>query len=285
MLKQIISRKLDNIIPFTFLLVCMTLLPSFVMAQNTAGSIPAIISYLLSRSTPIIPPITVIGSLNDTGIVTCANETSNGLTCPVSDYLGQDAQYGRDATDNNKADGHAGFSFTKLDASGQALSSGASQWSCVKDNVTGLIWEVKTTEGGLQDNSQTYTWYNSTGHNDGGSAGTENGGSCYESGYCDTEGYVHQVNQQGLCGAKDWRLPTTSELEGLVNFNQIKPTIETAYFPNIRSRSLYYWSSYWSSSPFSSYSGNAWCVHFSYGSSSYAHKNSSMYVRLVRMGQ
>ncbi len=82
------------------------------------------------------------------------------MACPVATYPGQDAEYGRDATHNDNSDGHAGFSFTKLDANGNTLPTTALSWSCVKDNVTGLIWEVKTDDSGLQDMGNIYSWYN-----------------------------------------------------------------------------------------------------------------------------
>jgi hypothetical protein len=34
----------------------------------------------------------------------------------------------------------------------------------VRDNVTGLVWEVKTADGGLRDQKWSYTWYDSV-HN------------------------------------------------------------------------------------------------------------------------
>ena len=90
-------------------------------------------------------------ALNDTGITTCSNETQNGLPCPVAGYPRQDAEYG-----TNK------FDFTKIDANGNALPVTATNHSCVKDNVTGLMWEVKTDDGGLRDKDWYYTWYDST---------------------------------------------------------------------------------------------------------------------------
>jgi hypothetical protein len=105
-------------------------------------------------------PIQAAGPLNDTGIVTCGDASNNELPCPVADYPGQDAEYGRDVTHNDPSDGHAGFSFTKLDANGSDLPASATDWSCVRDNVTGLIWEVKTDDGGLRDQDWKYTWYN-----------------------------------------------------------------------------------------------------------------------------
>lgn len=282
-----ISVKFNHYHPlFILILLCCFNTTQAATVQNnytkagTQTTFPvAIITYLLSGSSA---PVVLPGGtslLNDTGIIFCANATTNGLTCPETGYPGQDAEYGRDKTSNNDADGHAGFSFTKLSGSGQALSAGAVDWSCVKDNITGLIWEVKTTDAGLQDSSHTYTWYNSTGTNDGGSAGKENGGSCYDSGYCDTEGYVQKMNQQGLCGASDWRLPTVFELEGLVNFDRVNPAIDSDYFPE--TQSLYYWSA----SPRANYSDGAWDVSFYSGYPYNQGKGDSKYVRLVRAGQ
>ncbi|GDX85234.1 hypothetical protein LBMAG43_12760 [Methylococcaceae bacterium] len=37
------------------------------------------------------------------------------------------------------------------------LGSDQNDWACTKDNKTGLVWEVKTMDGGLRDMSQKYT--------------------------------------------------------------------------------------------------------------------------------
>ena len=41
--------------------------------------------------------------------------------------------------------------YTKLDAQGNELPKSASSWSCVLDNRSGLVWEVKTNDGGARD--------------------------------------------------------------------------------------------------------------------------------------
>ena len=96
------------------------------------------------------------GSLNDTAITTCSDGANNRLSCPRSDYPGQDAEYGRDANSatNSDSDGHAGFSFVKIGSTGQPLAiqngtwsnsgseAAGTKWSCVQDNVTKLVWEV-----------------------------------------------------------------------------------------------------------------------------------------------
>lgn len=80
------------------------------------------------------------------------------LAVAQPDFPGQDVDYGRDKT-NNDIDGHAGFNFTKIDSSGNVLPVVAANWSAVLDNVTGLMWENKTDDGGLHDKDNLYTWY------------------------------------------------------------------------------------------------------------------------------
>lgn len=82
------------------------------------------------------------GTLNDTGIDWCADADTNRLDCPLAGYPGQDGDNGRDVTDIDANDGRAGFSFTKLDAAGNDLPADATDWTCVRDNVTGALWEV-----------------------------------------------------------------------------------------------------------------------------------------------
>ncbi len=218
--------------------------------------------------------------LNDTGITTCANASQNGLPCPVAGFPEQDAQSGRDVTHSDDSDGHAGFSFTKLDANGNPLAASAANWSCVHDNVTGLIWEVKTDDGGLRDKDWTYSWYNPDGSTNGGSAGySDNGNNCFAPVRCDTEKFVADVNAAGLCGARDWRLPSQFELLSIVNNNRYNPAIDTAWLPLTQSG----W--FWSSSPYARSPSPAWVVYFDYGYVDFNGKVYAGHVRLVRGGQ
>lgn len=230
------------------------------------------------------------GRLNDTGIVSCANLDTIELACPVNDFSGQDAEYGRDVTHNDNSNGHAGFSFTKLDNDGNPIPTSAIEWSCVRDNVTGLVWEVKTNYYKRDDNRDrlrnanlTYSWYSSTSlavglnlevvGNNGGPIGVEYGGNCSDANNCDTEKYIQQVNSLSFCGANDWRLPTVDELLGIVSFDRVEPAIDTDYFPFTRHRK--YWSDNY-----------VWTVGFNSGSTNRGYNiNDNFYVRLVRTGQ
>lgn len=221
--------------------------------------------------------------LNDTGIDWCAKGAANFLACPVAGYPGQDAQDGRDARQDNDSDGHAGFSFTKLGATGNALPASATAWSCVRDNVTGLVWELKTDDGGLRDRDWTYSWYNPDAASNGGSVGyPDDGNNCYNSSRCDTAKFVADVNQAGLCGARDWRLPSRRELQSIVDRGRYSPAIDTNYFPDLGS--TIWW--YWSSSPGAGYADYAWLVAFDDGYDGHnCYKNYGYQVRLVRGGQ
>ena len=178
--------------------------------------------------------------------------------------------------------------YTKISNTGVALpdtadiGTGPNDWACTKDNKTGLIWEVKATDGGLRDYQNSYTWYEPDASKNGGGAGTQNLGNCKGS-QCDTYAFTNAVNANGLCGKKDWRMPTVEELKGLVTttptVNQplnYKFYIDATYFPNTTN----YW--FWSSSPCASDSNFAWNVFFSYGFSSDSNKGNGGNVRLVR---
>ena len=222
------------------------------------------------------------GKLNDTGITTCGNATQNNQPCPLLDYPNQDGDSGRDVTANDDSDGHAGFSYTKISSTGAELPASATEWSCVKDNVTGLMWEVKTDDGGLHDKDWTYSWYEPDNTKNGGYAGTQNGGDCGGTSQCDTYAYVQAVNAAIWCGAKDWRMPTERELKSIVRRDRQYPTIDMDWFPNTLS------TYYWSSSPVAG-GYDAWVVNFSNGdfngTSPWDSKGNGSNLRLVRGGQ
>lgn len=154
--------------------------------------------------------------------------------------------------------------------------------------ATGLMWEVKTTAGDLRDMGHRYSWYNSSGVNDGGDAGLSNAGGpggtpfCVNNTECDTEKYVAAVNAAGLCGYTDWRLPDEEDLRSIVDFSvpASGPTrnIEADYFPNT------FPGFYWSSSSSAGDGSKAWIINFNSGANQPVNKSSDNKVRLVRGG-
>ena len=132
---------------------------------------------------------------------------------------------------------------------------------CVKDNVTGLMWEGKTTSG-LRAGSGSYTNWG-----DGRSG--------------DASEYVAAVNATALCGYSDWRLPTVDELETLVDASRASPgpTIRSDWFPNTATVFS------WASSPDVRYLPFVWGVRFYDGLVSSGNPDNSFPVRLVRASQ
>ena len=228
-----------------------------------------------------LPCSTATSSLNDTGITTCSDIYSNHyLSCPVDELKGQDGEFGRDVTDANDADGHAGFSFTKISQSGQELPASATQWSCVKDNVTGLIWEVKTDDNTLHDKDWTYSWYEPDMTKNGGYPGELAKGSCGNTSQCDTYEFVKEVNRKGWCGFNNWRLPTYKELISIIDFSQTDNIIDQDYFPEFMNvgEDVFFWSS-----TRSNYGvGYVYIVSLRYGFSMSGYSGYPESVRLVR---
>ena len=233
----------------------------------------------------------VTGELNDTGITFCGEVLSgNNDPCNGSEPRGQDATYGRDALATagvltKVGGGNAGFDFTKIANNGSLLpasamlGSGSNDWACTRDNVTGLLWEVKVDNPShLRHLSHTYTWYDPTSPD--GNLGLQDGGNCIGSN-CDTTGFAEAVNAQGLCGASDWRMPTRLELQGIIDYHRFEPAFDSAYFPN--TLSTFYW--YWSGSRTQSVFAGAWLWGFIGGESLIGALDTDYHVRLVRGGQ
>jgi len=138
--------------------------------------------------------------------------------------------------------GAAGFDFTKISNTGNALAAGAvlgtgaNDWACTRDNVTGLVWEVKTSNPatpGLRDVANTYTWYNPDVGSNGGDAGsTGNATSCNSTlAACNTQDYVAAVNAANLCGRSDWRLPSYKDAFTIFNAQTLGASTPTSFDP------------------------------------------------------
>ncbi len=248
-------------------------------------------------------PTTPRRSLNDTGLTWGANSTDgNNTDCSGDDIGAQDCSHGRDAqaaagTLTKVGGGRAGFDFTKLDSNGIPLSEQdgtwgdygnekeGTKWSCVQDNHTGFMWEIKTTTG-LHNYLDVYSWYNTDDTTNGGADGEGSVATTCDgydendsTTYCNTQAFVARVNTAGLCGYKDWRLPSLGVLHGIVDYSKANPAIDTTYYPNVES------INYWSSSAYAYSSSYAWFVNFDSGYGSDFFRNYGYGVRLVRGGQ
>jgi hypothetical protein len=157
---------------------------------------------------------------------------------------------------------------TKLDISGNALSVLAESWIMVRDEVTGLIWEVKKTDATILDKSKHFSWYDPSDLTNGGYAGINSDGS-------DTNDYIRTLNSQIYGGFTDWRVPNVYELATLLNMNDANG-IQSKFFPNTMQ------GGYWTSTTYAGNSQKAWHISFVTGKNAYDDKSKSMYIRAVR---
>ena len=172
-------------------------------------------------------------------------------------------------------------SYSKLDEYGNVLPDDAEDWLMVRDNVTGLIWEVKQAKDDIEDYNNPhdpdnkYTWYDSNPETNYGYTGTYNDGK-------NTEMYIKQINESQFGGYMDWRLPSLKELASLADLGKYNPAIHENYFGT----NFEYWVAfYWSSTSYTKNTGNACSVDFYYGFGGNTHKSKSFLVRAVRGGQ
>ena len=259
----------------------------------------------LALSALLLAPIPAAQAmrLNDTGQIVCYNASAStgtvspGTPGPVDPgFEGQDCTRGAAAADalgamtKQGASSTAGRDYTKISNVGEdlpasaTLGPGDNDWACTRDNVTGLVWEVKVDNPThLRHVFHLYTWYDTDGTLNGGHAGNVGMDMCegtLPSGQCNSSAYRDAVNAGSLCGATDWRLPTLTELSGLVDYGAgTPPLIDTTYFPDTPV------FSYWTTVTFAWDAYFAWTFSFSHAQPYASLKIADGGIRLVRGGQ
>ncbi|WP_371195009.1 DUF1566 domain-containing protein [Glaciecola sp. SC05] len=234
--------------------------------------------------------------INDTGV--SLSGSLNGFQAAyVNDFPAQDAQFGSDRIAetgllNKTGRGENGFDFTRLNENGDPVDDIMRPWRCVRDNVTGLIWETKNTiEDDIHNADQRFTWYQQ--EDNGNFEGEINAASqsCnLTNQQCNTESFVETVNQVGLCGFFDWRVPTHAELQSIVHYGKsVSLMLDSEYFPfaaTVPQAPIWYWTNQSSADGVSDESArNAWAIDFASGVDNFLNKTSEQRVRLVRAGR
>lgn len=231
--------------------------------SNTMKTLPR---FPVRRTWPFAVALATIISggafaLNDTGTTLCYTNATNPVACSAAitadsgTHPRQDSRFGRDANPSpgKVGGGAAGFDYTKISNAGNALpanaalGTGPNDWACTRDNVTGLVWEVKTSNPGspgLRDVSNSFTWYNPNAAANGGDAGsTGNATSCNNTlPACNTQDYVIAVNAGNLCGRNDWRLPSYKDAFSIFNAQTLGAASPTPFDPTyflVRGNAMY----------------------------------------------
>lgn len=228
---------------------------------NQAGNGKTLAALPVSASSTILPVLTT------TGITLCGTNDKNNLVCNASNLgellgLGQDGeiQAGKKMT----------YSLIKHNND-----------ECIKDQITGLVWEQKTADAKLHDSNWRYSWFNANTQTNGGNAGSQASsttcGSTLTS--CNTTAYIEALNKANYCGYSDWRLPTRSELINLTDYSSTQPSLNPIFTnTTVVDR-------YWSSTTSAKQSTQAWMSDFKDGAASPAFKDYMGHIRAVRASQ
>ena len=156
--------------------------------------------------------------------------------------------------------------------------------SCVQDHTTGLMWEIKTDDGGLRDWNKRYSNYDNSAAEQfwTGSAWIKPTQEQIDA-PSNSVGFKNRVNAQGLCGFHDWRLPTLEELQSILDTSRAHSpspsptlTIDANWFPNTQV------AAYWSATPGTDNSTSAWYVYFGKGGTFKTIRPYNYFIRLVR---
>jgi Protein of unknown function (DUF1566) len=186
-----------------------------------------------------LPAFSAPPLINDTAATICYDSSGSGL--PLASCAGsrEDGAYGRDVTAPNPSNGDAGFRFARVCNNGQeagvgscpsmpGFGAGPTQWACTIDKVSGLLWELKTTDGSDRDEAALFGYLD---HPVLGLTGAVT--------------YAATVSASGLCGATDWRVPSHTELMTIAHYGIASPAprIDPTFFPNTPTDAIANWTS------------------------------------------
>lgn len=169
------------------------------------------------------------------------------------------------------------WDFARLDASGALLADeDPGEHHCVLDRRTGLHWEVKQAAAGLHHQADLFSWHSTDAAEHGGEPGLADGGTCGLA-HCDTEAFVAAVNEAGLCGLNDWRMPSRDEALTLLDSTRIGTgaTLDPVYFPGAVE------AEYWTGTTFRLYPQGAWAIDTIYAQDRVDWKSNLKHARLV----
>lgn len=179
--------------------------------------------------------------------------------------------------------GNTGYSLVFKGCSATNVAEYYDKAECVRDNVTGLIWQGQTpSDTGLRANNAYKTNFDSLTEQQIATVGLNYLVPVQADIDASTNslGYKNAINNTNLCGFSNWRLPSKSELLGIVKSTS-SPTIDADWFVNATS------ANYWTSTAYDGITYVAWTVSFYDGVASDQGRgddsgNGSGLVRLVR---
>ena len=161
------------------------------------------------------------------------------LSAPIVE-LGSPIDVQAPAPDGNR--------FIRVNADGERMADDATgDHVAVIDTTTGLMWSVESL----------------------GDPADEDDGITQE--HC-----IERCKRLRLLGFDDWRLPTRTELAGLVDDTRHDPAIDTRFFPRVKPR----W--HWTSTAAAWSSAGAWVVLFGYGHVYNLHRSHDGFALAVR---
>ena len=185
---------------------------------------------------------------------------------------------------------------------GAALAYADNGDGTVTDLNTGLMWEKKSDDGTLHDKDSCYPWYGVCSGNGTTKCGRDAhcagaGGTC-DAGDCESGSpngltifeWLDALNAASFAGYTDWRVPNVKELQSLLDFERVSPSVPPALNTGctdgctVTTCSCTRASPYWSATAHAFLPTNAWAVSFSEGIGFFGDKSFDLDVRAVRSG-